>query len=900
MGIYRGPGGTGDATNDAASEATLVSQLVTQAQTSEANAAASATAAQTAENNAETAETNAETAATNAATSATNAASSASSASSSASSASTSASTATTKASEAATSATNAANSASSASTSASTATTQATNASNSASAAATSATNASNSASAAATSATNAASSATSAAGSATTATTQASNASTSATNAASSATSAAGSATTATTQAGIATTKAGEAATSATNAANSATNAANSASSASTSATNAAASATSASTSASTATTQATNAAASASTATTQATNAASSATSAASSATSASASAAAASAVALGNEPVRHSVRPSLLLDFANTKTLDPRITFTRASTGTYYDGKTTVKAEENLFTYSEQFNNAIWATGASISANTSVAPDGNTTADTYTRTSTGEQRLRYTTTQANSTAYTVSVYAKAGTANFLRLRNVATFTTGTTDTAWFNLSTGAVATVGANVTATITSVGNSWYRCSITGTTVASIGASNLVDIASATSDAEVSSGTSGETIILWGAQLEQRSSATAYTATSTAPITNYIPALQSAASGVARFEHNPVTRESLGLEIEEQRTNLALYSQDYTNAYWTKTDAALTGLAIAPDGTLTASKLSPTATTAWHVIYSNATSSLSGSYTFSAYAKAGGYSKVTIGDSQSGGLGVVVDLSNGTIITAFGTTATSITSVGNGWYRISFTATMSAVARFSYTIMNPSYTSGSFTGTWAATDAFSGIYIWGAQLEAGSFATSYIPTVASQVTRSADSASMTGTNFSSWYRADEGTMYAELANITLQTTTVQRWLSINNNTSSNRILVAYPASTSNIGFIMANNGTATVSSSAAGSTTPKIAVAFANNNYAASINAGSVVADTSCIVPDVTQLQFGAESTTSSTVTFKKVAYYPKRLTNAELQGLTTV
>ena len=265
MGIYRGPGGTGDAVNDAASEAVLVSQLVTQAQTSEANAATSATAAS---GSASTASTQA----TNASTSATNAATSASSASTSATNAAASASTATTKASEASTSATNAASSASAASTSAtaasgsaSTATTQATNASNSASAASTSATNASNSASAASTSATNAASSATSASGSASTATTQASNASTSATNAASSATSASGSATTATTQAGIATTQA--------------TNAASSASAASTSASNAATSATNASNSASTASTQATNASNSASSAATSATNAAAS---------------------------------------------------------------------------------------------------------------------------------------------------------------------------------------------------------------------------------------------------------------------------------------------------------------------------------------------------------------------------------------------------------------------------------------------------------------------------------------------------------------------------------------------------------------------------------------------------------------------------------------------
>jgi hypothetical protein len=150
MGIYRGPGGTGDAVNDSSSETRLAVEARDAAIAAQAAAEAAQAAAETAEANAETAETNAETAETNAETAATNAASSASSASSSASSASSSASAAST--------------SASNASTSASSAATSATNASNSASAASTSATNAANSATAAAASATNAATSATAA----------------------------------------------------------------------------------------------------------------------------------------------------------------------------------------------------------------------------------------------------------------------------------------------------------------------------------------------------------------------------------------------------------------------------------------------------------------------------------------------------------------------------------------------------------------------------------------------------------------------------------------------------------------------------------------------------------------------------------------------------------------
>ena len=71
-----------------------------------------------------------------------------------------------------------------------------------------------------------------------------------------------------------------------------------------------------------------------------------------------------------------------RPSLVLDFANTKQLDPRITFARPTTATYYDGKTVAKAEENLLKYSQEFNNAAWTKqNATVTANSIAAPDGN---------------------------------------------------------------------------------------------------------------------------------------------------------------------------------------------------------------------------------------------------------------------------------------------------------------------------------------------------------------------------------------------------------------------------------------------------------------------------------------------------------------------------------------
>ena len=203
---------------------------------------------------------------------------------------------------------------------------------------------------------------------------------------------------------------------------------------------------------------------------------------------------------------------SVKPSLLLDFANTKVLDPRISYARASTGTYYDDNTVAIAEQNLFLYSQEFNNAVWTKASClVTADSTTAPDGTSTADTVAANSTiSECYLRYTTQQTVSSVFTVSVFAKAGTVNFVRLRNLAI---SGSPNAWFNLSTGAVGTVGSGLTAALSSIGNGWYRCSITGTTLSSI-TNNLVDIAPTTADGNTSV-INGDSIYLWGAQLEQR-------------------------------------------------------------------------------------------------------------------------------------------------------------------------------------------------------------------------------------------------------------------------------------------------------------------------------------------------------------------------------------------------
>jgi hypothetical protein len=750
-GIYRGPGGTGDAVNDASSETRLAVEARDAAIAAKVAAEAARDAALTAETNAETAEANAETAETNAETAEANAETAEANA----------------------------------------------------------------ETAQAAAEAAQAAAEAAQTAAELAET------NAETAETNAASSASAAS---------------------TSASNAATSATNASNSASAASTSATNAANSATSASTSATTATTQATNAA--------------TSATSAASSATSASASAAAASAVALGNEPVRHSVRPSLLLDFANTKTLDPRITFTRASTGTYYDGKTVAKAEENTHINSETINLWNLPTNATITTNAAVAPNGTTTAEkVIANNGVANCSVVQTASATAGTNRIASIYAKADGFNFIAIGTNGSFTTTEA-----NLSTGVI----SSGSGTITSVGNGWYRISTPATNFNNNAPFFQVRETSGTATLSTADGVKG--VLMWGAQVEARDTVTAYTATTTAPITNYIPALQTAASGVARFEHNPVTGESLGLEIEEQRTNLCLRSQEFDNSAWNALSGTLVvtpNTVIAPDGT----QSGDTITLGNHYKVQSVTVSSGTAYTFSVWMR-----------TDTGTKNVQLREVNGS--------GQSMVSVTTSWQRFTFTYTSSGTTNF-IGIDQRSGTSPSQSGD---------IYIWGAQLEAGSFATSYIPTVASQVTRVQDTASIPTSSFN--YKIDESTIFARLNLVNPQSSAIRQIFQGDAlptmALTTTQVLLSVP----NVGEISGFNFSYSTGTSF------NAVVAFKNGDSSAVANGGTPTSSTTVHMPKESgTYRIGsnyAVGTQTMNGSISKIAVYPKRLTSAELVGLTTI
>jgi hypothetical protein len=614
----------------------------------------------------------------------------------------------------------------------------------------------------------------------------------------------------------------------------------------------------------------------------------------------------------------------LRPSLLLDFANTKDLDPRITFTRTTTARYYDGKTTAKAEENLLLYSQEFNESAWTKSVAnfVTANTgdTTAPDGTNTAEIFTdQAINSAQRVTISAPLLASTRYVLSVFVKNITRRYFSMAITGTTNlyfgatydlVGETVTATRQFGTGF-----AHVSSSITAVGNSWYRIVLigdVGTTVST----PLVSMCLNTTGTPTTDGRGteayigdGSQVYVWGAQLEQRDSVTAYTPTTTQPVTNYIPALQTAAAGVARFDHNPVTGESLGLLIEEQRSNLLTYSDDFADASWVKTATTnrsfvSSNVLIGPDGLLSADKLYESELNVDHWLRKAFNFSASTNYTFSIYAKA---AERTIFRLTAAGAdqGAYFNLSDGTIGTVQSGVTAAITSVGNGWYRCSISWTQASglndYVYIRFALVNNG--SGSYTG-----DGYSGIYIWGAQLEAGAFPTSYIKTEGSTVTRNADDVSMAASNFSSWFSTAEGTFYTECVQPSANSVNKNILLVTDDRSAAPQRIEMRAQSTTNVPRLLINvSAGVTVAdfsfSAVTTNSTNKSAIAYANNNFAAVVNAQAVQTDTSGLVPPSPNIMTIGSANVNSNVlngTLKKIAFYPKRLSNAELASLTTV
>ncbi len=385
---------------------------------------------------------------------------------------------------------------------------------------------------------------------------------------------------------------------------------------------------------------------------------------------------------------------------------------------------------------------------------------------------------------------------------------------------------------------------------------------------------------------------------------AFSRSGTAKYFDEFGVMRTAPANTPRIDFDPGTGECKGLLIEEQRTNLLKYSEQFNNAAWYKTNVTITANSIvSPTGVLAANKLVETATTGEHSLGLSASVTSGVSYTFTLFAKAGERSKLRILFAISG-FGTdtqdLFDLSTGTVDSNQSGGA-SIISVGNGWYRVVVTKTATATASSTFQIRVCNTASATnYTG-----DGTSGLYIWGAQLEVGAFPTSYIPTTSAQVTRAADSAVMTGTNFSSWYRQDEGTLLSNYSRISDKAPGNQIPLMLSDGTGNNVIAIADNANGTSDRVLIINSG---LNQSNFGdvsySSNMRLvrSIGYINDNVGTSVNGSSIASDNSVLIPTVNQLNIGyAPYFTTSRLNghIKRIAYYPKRLSNINLQALTT-
>ena len=505
----------------------------------------------------------------------------------------------------------------------------------------------------------------------------------------------------------------------------------------------------------------------------------------------------------------------------------------------------------KGRENLLLQSNQFDTTWTKSNATLTSGQS-GYDGSLDAWLLSKTGTGTLKQELT----QSGVQSFSIYAKAGTSNWIRLliNGVAL--------AYYDLSNGVVGTTSYStfIDANIESVGGGWYRCSLVGS-----GSTSLVNIVVANADNDVSN-TSGS-IYIQDAQLEQGLVATEYIDTTTATVQKGI------LENLPRLDYSGGA-SCPSLLLEPQRTNILAYSEgmfdssNFTPFLGISVEGQQTDL----NGTNTAVKLSNFVQNSARLDYNTTVAAVDGkTYTYSAYYKGSGDIRINV--SASTGVG--------------GAGEKTIT-LTNEWVRHSVTTTFSS----------PTGNVKSHLAITRTANNDAEVYLCFAQIEEGSYPTSYIPTYGSSVTRSQDvcNGAVDATNFND----SEGVLYAEIAALADDGTF--RNISVNNGTTAQSVRIYYRNT--------ANKITALIGSSSGGGVTVnvanlytfnKIALVYQNDNAKLFVNGileGTIQGIT--MPTGLNQLDFNIAGVLPFYGKAKEVIYFPTALTDDECIALTTI
>lgn len=565
-----------------------------------------------------------------------------------------------------------------------------------------------------------------------------------------------------------------------------------------------------------------------------------------------------------------------------------------TYSRASSGTYveryrnhlgqydyYLKEDFVGTTTNLLTYSEDFSNADWTkTNVSIVPNAETNPiDGAQTATKLVESvSAVAVHTAYQAATVSSTAeLTFSVYAKAAEREWIVI-----YDQNAVEGHYFNVKTGdfGAALIGAPNTESIRYIKDGWYLITIQYTAPATSAQPRIYIADENDSFQYAGDGTSG--IFIYGAQLTESVKAEPYVKTLASSDSTTFTA-------TPRLEWDAATGEALGYLSERAGTNVMLQSESLNAANgWTESFVTMTLNAdIAPDLTRTANRMTDDATNNAHRIFKTVTVVNSTVYTLSLFAKAQGITNIYFpgnptGASSSGQ--AIVNLADGTITESAGDEV-QVFPVGNGWYRVSKQYTSTS------TSMTPQI--------WANNGAYLGsgnsLLIWGVQLEASSYPTSYVRTQASTASRSADLMSVsTGAlakgslNFEAKYLGTSSL----LANARVLN-------SITDGTSSNRHLF-YNASGLAVQYLITTAGS-TVANPQASSSNDEFFTStgtWETNSFNLYYNGELAQSDTSGVTPGIKTLYVGSETNIAQLDGhIKSVQLYNKVLTASEISKL---
>ena len=387
----------------------------------------------------------------------------------------------------------------------------------------------------------------------------------------------------------------------------------------------------------------------------------------------------------------------------------------------------------------------------------------------------------------------------------------------------------------------------------------------------------------------------------------FTRASAASYTDSSGTLQTAAADGPRFDYDPVTLACKGLLIEEQRTNLHTFSEQ-VDLWGTPSNASVSSNAAnSPDNSITADLLVENTVNGQHFLSAAAVSVsyVSGvQYTRSCYIKAYGKKLATVylpaSNFASTGRQASFDLVAGTIYAVESGVTAAIQKVNNEWYRcvVTATATVNGVGHVGGSALLSNAGEAVYTG-----DGTSGIYIWGAQLEAGAFPTSYIPTTTTALTRAADVATMTGANFSDWYNQTEGTLYGDVQ-FNSPSLGANRYFSAFDDGTTNNLITMYcnTSDRNTVGFVVVN--ASGVYQQGAGLTPTsglaKLAISYKQASFIAGLNGVLASETTAGNVPTVIKFVLGNRSDGLRSINghISRISYYPRRLSNSQLQTIT--